>query len=147
VHSATKYISGHSDVLMGALVTRDDELFDVLKGRRDLIGAIPGPMEAWLALRGLRTLHLRVERAQANAQELVTRLRAHAASLERSATPASARSSAIELAQGALAADLLCTRRSSGCTPPRSAASSRPSSAGVAGRPSRRREDDPVEDL
>ncbi len=75
VHSATKYISGHSDVVMGALVTRSDELYDVLKGRRDLFGAIPGTLEAWLALRGLRTLALRVERAQANAQDLVRRLR------------------------------------------------------------------------
>jgi cystathionine gamma-synthase len=75
VHSATKYIAGHSDVVMGALVTRSDELYDVLKGRRDLFGAIPGTFEAWLALRGLRTLPLRVERAQANAQELVRRLR------------------------------------------------------------------------
>jgi cystathionine gamma-synthase len=77
VHSATKYISGHSDVVMGALVTRDDELHDVLKGRRDLLGAIPGPFEAWLALRGLRTLALRVDRAQANAKELVQRLGEH----------------------------------------------------------------------
>jgi cystathionine gamma-synthase len=75
VHSATKYISGHSDLLMGAVVTRDDQLHDVLKGRRDLFGAIPGTFEAWLALRGLRTMPLRVERAQANAQELVRRLR------------------------------------------------------------------------
>jgi cystathionine gamma-synthase len=74
VHSATKYISGHADVVMGAIVTRDEQLYGVLKGRRDLIGAIPGPFEAWLALRGLRTLPLRVERAQANAQELVRRL-------------------------------------------------------------------------
>jgi cystathionine gamma-synthase len=74
VHSATKYIAGHADVVMGAIVTRDDQLHGVLKGRRDLVGAIPGPFEAWLALRGLRTLPLRVERAQANAQELVRRL-------------------------------------------------------------------------
>jgi cystathionine gamma-synthase len=75
VHSATKYISGHSDVLMGAIVTRDDQLHGVLKGRRDLFGAIPGTFEAWLALRGLRTLPLRVEKAQDNARELVRRLR------------------------------------------------------------------------
>ncbi len=75
VHSATKYIGGHSDLLMGAIVTRDDELHAVLKGRRDLIGAIPGSFEAWLALRGMRTLPLRMEKAQANAQELVRRLR------------------------------------------------------------------------
>jgi cystathionine gamma-synthase len=75
VHSATKLVSGHSDVLMGAVVTRDDELYRVLKGRRDLFGAVPGTFEAWLALRGLRTLPLRVERAEATAQELVRRLR------------------------------------------------------------------------
>ena len=75
VHSATKYIAGHSDLLMGALVTRDEELYGVLKGRRDLLGAVPSPFDSWLALRGLRTLPLRVERAQANAQELVRRLR------------------------------------------------------------------------
>ena len=74
VHSATKYLGGHSDLLMGALVTRDDELLGVLKGRRDLIGAIPGAFEAWLALRGMRTLTVRVERAQANAAELARRL-------------------------------------------------------------------------
>ena len=82
VHSATKYLAGHSDVVMGAVVTRDDEVCAALKGRRDLIGAIPGTVEAWLALRGLRTLHLRVERAQANAQELVRRLAGHPAVLE-----------------------------------------------------------------
>ena len=82
VHSATKYLAGHSDLVMGALVTRDDDLHAVLKGRRDLIGAIPGPFEAWLALRGLRTLALRVEQAQRNAAELVRRLEAHPAVTE-----------------------------------------------------------------
>lgn len=78
VHSATKYLAGHSDVQMGAIVVRADdsgqELYDVLKGRRDLYGAVPGPFEAWLTLRGLRTLPLRLERAQSNARELVRRL-------------------------------------------------------------------------
>jgi len=82
VHSVTKYLSGHSDAVMGALVVGDDELWDVLKGRRDLIGAIPGTLEAWLALRGLRTLALRVGRASANASELATRLEAHPAVAE-----------------------------------------------------------------
>jgi len=82
VHSATKYLAGHSDAVMGAIVTRDDALYDVMKGRRDLLGAIPGTLEAWLALRGLRTLHLRVERSQANAQDLVRRLAAHPAVAE-----------------------------------------------------------------
>ncbi len=106
VHSATKYLAGHSDVLMGAIVTADAELFDVLKKRRDMIGAIPGPMEAFLALRGLRTLHLRVERAQANAQELVRRLGTHAA-IGEVRYPGFGGIISIVLAQGALAADLL----------------------------------------
>jgi cystathionine gamma-synthase len=79
VHSATKYLSGHSDAVLGAVVTADDELYAVLKGRRDLVGAIPGTLETWLALRGLRTLHLRVDRAESNAQELVRHLGEHPA--------------------------------------------------------------------
>ncbi len=106
VHSATKYLAGHSDVLMGALVTQDDELFDVLKKRRDLIGAVPGPMEAFLALRGLRTLHLRVERAQANAQELVRRLAEHPA-IGEVRYPGFGGIISVVLTQGAIAADLL----------------------------------------
>ena len=106
VHSATKYLSGHSDVLMGAVVTRDEELYAVLKGRRDLLGAVPGTLEAWLALRGLRTLHLRVERSQANARELVRRLSGHAAVGE-VRYPGFGGIVSIVLAQGALAADLL----------------------------------------
>jgi cystathionine gamma-synthase len=76
LHSVTKFLSGHSDVVMGALVVRDEDLYAVLKGRRDLVGAIPGTLEAWLALRGLRTLHLRLERAQSNAAELARRIAA-----------------------------------------------------------------------
>jgi cystathionine gamma-synthase len=106
VHSATKFISGHSDVLLGALVTRDDELYGALKNRRDLLGAIPGTLEAWLALRGLRTLHLRVERSQANAQELVRRLGEHPA-IGEVRYPGFGGIVSIVLAQGALAADLL----------------------------------------
>ena len=77
VHSATKYISGHSDVLVGAAVTRDQQTFDELLELRSLYGAIAGPMESWLALRGLRTLPLRLERAQANAGEIARRLDNH----------------------------------------------------------------------
>jgi cystathionine gamma-synthase len=79
LHSATKYLGGHSDVLMGVAVTRDEELLGRLRSYRTLHGAIPGPWEAWLVLRGLRTLHLRVERAGANAAELARRLRGHPA--------------------------------------------------------------------
>ncbi len=106
VHSATKYLAGHSDVLLGALVTDDDELYAVLKGRRDLMGSTPGTLEAWLALRGMRTLHLRVERAQANAQELVRRLSEHPA-LGEVRYPGFGGIVSIVLAQGAMAADLL----------------------------------------
>ncbi|CAB4729446.1 MAG: cystathionine gamma-synthase [Actinobacteria bacterium] len=106
VHSATKYISGHSDVLMGAVVTSDDDLHAVLKGRRELLGAIPGSFETWLALRGLRTLHVRVERAQANAAELVSRLRTHGAVSE-VRYPGFGAIVSVVLAGGAIAADLL----------------------------------------
>ena len=77
MHSATKYLSGHSDVLLGTLATRSDELAEQLLARRSLTGAIPGALESYLTLRGLRTLVLRFERAQANALELARRLAAH----------------------------------------------------------------------
>ncbi len=111
LHSATKFLAGHSDAVLGAVVTRDEELRGVLKGRRDLTGSIPGTLEAWLALRGLRTLHLRVERAQENAQELVRRLEEHPAVGE-VRYPGFGAIVAIVLAQGAMAADLL-TRKTS----------------------------------
>jgi cystathionine gamma-synthase len=111
LHSATKFIAGHSDVLMGAVVTRDEQLHGVLKGRRDMIGAVPGPMEAFLALRGLRTLHLRIERAEANARELVRRLGEHPA-IGEVRYPGFGAIVSVVLAQGALAADLL-TRKTS----------------------------------
>jgi cystathionine gamma-synthase len=111
VHSATKFIAGHSDVLLGAVLTRDDELLDVLKKRRDLVGAVPGTFEAWLALRGLRTLHVRLERAQANAQELVRRLGRHPAVAE-VRYPGFGAIVSVVLAEGALAADLLTHKTS-----------------------------------
>jgi len=77
MHSATKFISGHSDVILGAVITADDDLWSAIELRRRSLGAIPGPMEAWLALRGLRTLALRLERAQSNAAFLAERLLEH----------------------------------------------------------------------
>ncbi|MFE3195395.1 trans-sulfuration enzyme family protein [Nocardia sp. NPDC059240] len=77
MHSATKFIAGHSDVVLGAVVTADDDLWAALESRRRTLGAIPGPMEAWLALRGLRTLALRLDRAQSNAASLAERLLDH----------------------------------------------------------------------
>lgn len=74
VHSVTKQLAGHSDVVMGAAVTAGDVMYDGLVRRRGLHGAIPGPMEAFLALRGLRTLPVRLARAQATAADLAARL-------------------------------------------------------------------------
>lgn len=77
VHSATKLLSGHSDVVMGAVITGRSDVSAVMAKRRSLHGAIPGPWEAWLLLRGIRTLDVRLERAQANAAELAQRLLGH----------------------------------------------------------------------
>jgi cystathionine gamma-synthase len=77
IHSVTKFISGHSDIVMGALVTADEDLYQGLLDGRTSGGAIPGPLETYLALRGLRTLPVRLEKAQANAIELARRLSDH----------------------------------------------------------------------
>jgi cystathionine gamma-synthase len=106
VHSATKYIAGHSDALIGAVVTADDEIWRAVDEKRRVAGALPGTLEAWLALRGLRTLALRVERAESNAQELVRRLAGHRA-VERVRYPGFGAIVAIEVAGGASAADLM----------------------------------------
>ncbi|HZX06667.1 trans-sulfuration enzyme family protein [Kribbella sp.] len=77
MHSATKFIAGHSDVILGAVVTADDDLWSAIELRRRSLGAIAGSMDAWLALRGLRTLALRLDRAQSNAAYLAERLLRH----------------------------------------------------------------------
>ena len=77
MHSVTKFLSGHSDVLMGSLSTNDPALYKRLQDSRSFNGSIPGPQEAWLALRGLRTFPLRFNKSQESAKELVTRLQAH----------------------------------------------------------------------
>ncbi|RLZ03008.1 cystathionine gamma-synthase [Kocuria tytonicola] len=79
VHSATKYLAGHSDVIMGAVVCASQPLRDRLHSQRSLEGGIPGPFEAWLALRGVRTLAVRLERSMASAAELAHRLQRHPA--------------------------------------------------------------------
>ncbi len=106
VHSATKYLAGHSDAVIGAVVTRNDEIWQAVDGKRRTMGALPGTLEAWLALRGLRTLHLRVERAQSNAQELVRRVAAHRA-VDHVRYPGFGGIIALEIAGGADAADLV----------------------------------------
>jgi cystathionine gamma-synthase len=78
LHSATKYIGGHSDLVMGVLVTASPDRRDVLAEHRTMRGAIPGVMEAYLALRGLRTLPVRVRQQSETALELARRLDADA---------------------------------------------------------------------
>jgi cystathionine gamma-synthase len=79
LHSATKFLGGHSDLLLGALVGRDEELLGKLRRRRVVDGAVPGVMESFLALRGLRTLAVRLDRAERSAGELARRLAEHPA--------------------------------------------------------------------
>ena len=77
MNSVTKYLAGHSDVLLGSLSTNSPVHFKALEDARKFNGAIPGPFEAWLALRGIRTFPLRFARASENALELAKRLSAH----------------------------------------------------------------------
>jgi len=78
MHSATKYLNGHSDVIAGALATaHDDEFWQRVRYVRGGGGAVLGPFEAWLLLRGMRTLHLRVATACENAHAIALRLQAH----------------------------------------------------------------------
>jgi cystathionine gamma-synthase len=77
LHSATKFIGGHSDLLLGAAVCRDGAHADALTAFRHDHGSIPGALEAFLALRGLRTLAVRLDRAEASAAELARRLSGH----------------------------------------------------------------------
>ena len=77
LHSATKYLAGHSDVILGAIITRSQELADQLHFIQNASGAVPGPQDCFLALRGIKTLHLRVQRACENAVELADWLENH----------------------------------------------------------------------
>jgi cystathionine gamma-synthase len=77
LHSATKFIGGHSDLMAGIVSVRDDVLLARLRRSRTLGGATPGTLEAWLAVRGLRTLGVRFERAQENAGRLADWLAGH----------------------------------------------------------------------
>lgn len=77
LHSATKFLSGHSDALLGAVVGTDPEVLAALETHRRVAGAVPGALEVFLVLRGLRTLHLRVGRSQESARLLAERLERH----------------------------------------------------------------------
>ncbi len=76
VHSSTKYIGGHSDVVGGAIMTNDDELEEQLRFHQNAVGAVPSPFDCWLLLRGVKTLALRVERQSLNAVEIASALQA-----------------------------------------------------------------------
>jgi cystathionine beta-lyase/cystathionine gamma-synthase len=75
-HSATKYLAGHSDTVLGIAVTRDGAVAERLRFLQNAMGAVPGPFDCFLALRGLRTLHLRIERHVANARAVAELLAA-----------------------------------------------------------------------
>ena len=79
VHSTTKYMGGHSDVVGGALVVRDDTLADELTYHQNAMGAIPGPFDSWLVLRGVKTLAVRMRQHCANAAKVVEMLTEHPA--------------------------------------------------------------------
>ncbi|MEN0136962.1 MAG: cystathionine gamma-synthase, partial [Rhodococcus sp. (in: high G+C Gram-positive bacteria)] len=79
LHSTTKYIGGHSDVVGGALVTNDEELDTAFAFLQNGAGAVPGPFDAFLTLRGIKTLSLRMERHSDNAEKVVELLNGHSA--------------------------------------------------------------------
>lgn len=77
VHSTTKYISGHSDLIGGAAITNDDSLFETMKEWNKAIGAVPSPFDCWLSLRGVKTLGCRMEKHCANGQAVAEFLNRH----------------------------------------------------------------------
>ncbi len=77
VHSTTKFLNGHSDMVGGVVVTRDAALAERLRFIQNSVGAVPGPLDCWLALRGLKTLHVRMERSEASARDLAAWLADH----------------------------------------------------------------------
>ena len=107
LHSGTKFIGGHSDLLIGLCVTADDAVYDRLVQARTFQGATPGALEAFLALRGLRTLPIRLAAMQRNAEVLVERLRAHAGVAE-VRYPGQGAMVSFVVSGGAAAADALC---------------------------------------
>ena len=109
LHSATKFIGGHSDLLLGVCITADDEVHDRLVQARTFQGATPGALEAFLALRGLRTLPVRLAAAERNAAVLVERLGAHPA-VAAVRYPGTGAMVSFVCRGGAAAADAVCDR-------------------------------------
>lgn len=79
LHSTTKYLGGHSDVIGGALITSNDELYERLKFLQNAAGAVPGPFDSWLVLRGLKTLAIRMREHERNAHAVAQFLNEHSA--------------------------------------------------------------------
>ncbi len=77
VHSVTKYLAGHSDLIQGAALARDAAVFEPIKFLQNAIGAVPAPLDCWLTLRGLKTLELRVQRHAENAAAIAVALASH----------------------------------------------------------------------
>ncbi len=77
MHSVTKYLAGHSDVVMGALVVKNDALAERLYFMQNSAGAVPGPQDCFLTLRGIKTLHLRMQRHSENGRKVAEFLRTH----------------------------------------------------------------------
>jgi len=77
MHSVTKYLGGHSDVIMGALIVNDEKLSQELAFIHNSCGAVPGPQDSFLVLRGIKTLHLRMERHCLNGKKIAEYLRNH----------------------------------------------------------------------
>lgn len=77
LHSATKYLGGHSDVVLGCLIVKDEAIAQKLYFLQNAVGAVPGPQDCFLVLRGIKTLHLRVERACKNAKKIARFLQNH----------------------------------------------------------------------
>lgn len=77
VHSATKYLGGHSDVVHGVVVVNDDELEEKIRFIQNSCGAVPGPHDCWLVLRGIKTLHVRMDRHCENGEKIAKYLRNH----------------------------------------------------------------------
>ena len=77
LHSTTKYLNGHSDIVGGMVVTTRDDLAERLAFLQNAVGAVPGPMDCWLALRGTKTLHLRMERHDQNGRRIAAWLTEH----------------------------------------------------------------------
>lgn len=107
VHSLTKALSGHSDVVLGTAITNSDEFYEKLLSYRKDSGAIAGPFEAWLALRGLRTFPIRFNQSEASAKVLVERLANHPA-VAKVRYPGFGFMISVEVQGGARAADKAC---------------------------------------